>query len=142
KLRWIERDLHDGTQARLVALAMQLGEATELLETDPAQGRALVAEAHTATKETLTELRELARGIRPPALEAGLAVAVETLASRSPLPVTVDIAGGLRPAPPIESIAYFAIAELVTNAVKHAQATGVYVLVEQREDTLWLRVRD
>ncbi|QGH69703.1 sensor histidine kinase [Pseudactinotalea sp. HY158] len=142
KLRWIERDLHDGTQARLVALAMQLGEATELLESDPAQGRDLVAEAHAATKDTLVELRELARGIRPPALEAGLAVAVETLSSRSPLPVTVDIAPDLRPDPPIESIAYFAIAELITNAVKHARASGVYVLAEQRDQTLWLRVRD
>ncbi len=142
KLRWIERDLHDGTQARLVALAMQLGEAKESLETDPDEARTLVAAAHVATKDALTELRELARGIRPPALEAGLTVAVETLAARSSLPVTVDVPEDLRPAPSIESIAYFSIAELITNAVKHSGATGVYVLAEQRKRQLWLRVRD
>ncbi|WP_051154976.1 sensor histidine kinase [Ruania albidiflava] len=142
KLRWIERDLHDGTQARLVALAMQLGEAKEVLATDPAEARELVDGAHQAAKEALTELRELARGIRPPALEAGLPVAVETLAARSSLPVTVDLPGDLRADPSIESIAYFSIAELVTNAVKHSGATGVYVLVEQQAADLWLRVRD
>ena len=142
KLRWIERDLHDGTQARLVALAMQLGEAKEALADDPRGARELVDSAHLATKDALTELRELARGIRPPALEAGLTVAVETLAARSSLPVTVDVPEELRPAPSIESIAYFSIAELVTNAVKHSGATGVYVLAEHREHQLWLRVRD
>ena len=142
KLRWIERDLHDGTQARLVALAMQLGEAKEALADDPRGARELVDSAHLATKDALTELRELARGIRPPALEAGLTVAVETLAARSSLPVTVDVPEDLRPAPSIESIAYFSIAELVTNAVKHSGATGVYVLAEHREHQLWLRVRD
>src|SRR5699024_4376600 len=142
KLRWIERDLHDGTQARLVALAMQLGEAKEVLATDPAEARELVDGAHQAAKEALTELRELARGIRPPALEAGLSVAVETLAARSVLPVTVDLPEDLRADPSIESIAYFSIAELVTNAVKHSGATGVYVLVEQHEADLWVRVRD
>ncbi|HIZ34444.1 MAG TPA: sensor domain-containing protein [Candidatus Ruania gallistercoris] len=142
KLRWIERDLHDGTQARLVALGMQLGEAKESLQDDPGAARELIDSAHLATKEALTELRELARGIRPPALEAGLTVAVETLAARSSLPVTVDVPEDLRPVPSIESIAYFSIAELVTNAVKHSGASGVYVLAEQRGDELWLRVRD
>lgn len=142
KLRWIERDLHDGTQARLVALAMQLGEAKEALATDPGGAHDLVSSAHVASKDALTELRELARGIRPPALEAGLTVAVETLAARSPLPVTVDVPEDLHPAPSIESIAYFSIAELVTNAVKHSRASGVYVLAEQRGEELWLRVRD
>jgi signal transduction histidine kinase len=152
KLRRIERDLHDGTQARLVAVAMQLGEAKEQLAAggDPDEALELVDLAHSSTKEALVELRELARGIHPPALDNGLAVALETLAARSPLPVTVDVdpaveASG-RLAPAVESIAYFCVAELVTNAVKHARATGVYVLVERqgsgRGARLRLRVRD
>ncbi|MBE9941193.1 sensor histidine kinase, partial [Cellulosimicrobium cellulans] len=138
KLRRIERDLHDGTQARLVAVAMQLGEAKEQLAAGGDAGDALelVDLAHSSTKEALVELRELARGIHPPALDNGLAVALETLAARSPLPVTVDVdpaveASG-RLAPAVESIAYFCVAELVTNAVKHARASGVYVLVERQ----------
>ena len=152
KLRRIERDLHDGTQARLVAVAMQLGEAKEQLASggDPVDALELVDLAHSSTKEALVELRELARGIHPPALDNGLAVALETLAARSPLPVTVDVdpaveASG-RLAPAVESIACFCVAELVTNAVKHARATGVYVLVERqgsgRGARLRLRVRD
>ncbi|MFD6138811.1 sensor histidine kinase [Promicromonospora sp. NPDC060271] len=135
RLRRIERDLHDGTQARLVAVGMQLGEAREQLvsgETD-AVGE-LLEVAHASTKDALAELRELARGIHPPALDSGLAVALETLAARAPLPVTADIdpaveAGG-RLAPAIESIVYFSIAELVTNAAKHARASRVDVRVE------------
>jgi signal transduction histidine kinase len=136
RLRNIERDLHDGTQARLVAVAMQLGEAREHLADggDVTQAAELVDTAHSSTKEALTELRELARGIHPPALDSGLAIALETLAARSALPVTVDVdprveADG-RLAPALESIAYFSVAELVTNAAKHARATGAYVLVE------------
>lgn len=154
RLRNIERDLHDGTQARLVAVAMQLGEAREHLADggDVAQAAELVDTAHSSTKEALTELRELARGIHPPALDSGLAIALETLAARSALPVTVDVdpgveAGG-RLAPALESIAYFSVAELVTNAAKHARATGVYVLVEAMDTagaagrTVRIRVRD
>src|SRR5699024_2880454 len=113
-------------------LAMQLGEAKEVLASDPAGAGELIEDAHRATKEALTELRELARGIRPPALAAGLPVAVETLAARSSLPVTVDLPADLQADPSIESIAYFSIAELVTNAVKHSGASGGYVLVEQQ----------
>ncbi|WP_369369588.1 sensor histidine kinase [Promicromonospora sp. Populi] len=155
RLRSIERDLHDGTQARLVAVAMQLGEAREHLADggDVNQAAELVGTAHTSTKEALTELRELARGIHPPALDSGLAIALETLAARSALPVTVDVDPGVeadgRLAPALESIAYFTVAELVTNAAKHARATGVYVLVEQARSTageaseaVRIRVRD
>ncbi|GAA4722769.1 Signal transduction histidine kinase [Promicromonospora umidemergens] len=137
RLRRIERDLHDGTQARLVAVAMQLGEAKEQLarQGDPREAAQLLDTAHTSTKEALVELRELARGIHPPALDDGLAVALATLAARAPLPVTVEVdprveASG-RLAPAIESIAYFTIAELVTNTAKHARASGVRVLVER-----------
>lgn len=148
RLRSIERDLHDGTQARLVAVAMQLGEAREQLLDggDVREAAELVDTAHSSTKEALTELRELARGIHPPALDSGLTVALETLAARSALPVHVDVDPGVesegRLAPALESIAYFSVAELVTNAAKHARATGVYVLVEPVGDTVRIRVRD
>jgi signal transduction histidine kinase len=154
RLRSIERDLHDGTQARLVAVAMQLGEAREHLAHggDVNQAAELVDTAHSSTKEALTELRELARGIHPPALDSGLTVALETLAARSALPVTVDVDPGVesggRLAPAVESIAYFTVAELVTNAAKHARATGVYVLVEPvsgpggADGAVRIRVRD
>jgi len=144
KLRRIERDLHDGTQARLVAVAMQLGEAKEQLASggDATEALDLVDSAHASTKEALVELRELARGIHPPALDNGLAVALETLAARSPLPVTVDVDPRVAPSPAVETIAYFCVAELVTNAAKHARASGVYVLVEEQGSTMRLRVRD
>lgn len=145
RLRRIERDLHDGTQARLVAVAMQLGEAKELLapDGDPDAARALVGTAHDSTKEALVELREIARGIHPPALDDGLATALDTLAARAALPVTVDVDPGVGDvAPAVETIAYFCVAELVTNAAKHARASGVYVLVERHGRSLRVRVRD
>jgi signal transduction histidine kinase len=153
RLRRIERDLHDGTQARLVAVAMQIGDARDRLATggdgtgdpdDTVRGTALVLldDAHGALKETLTELREIARGIHPPALDGGLAVALETLAARAPLPVTVDVDLPGRPAPEVETIAYFAVAELLTNAARHSGATGAYVRAEVVDGSLWIRVRD
>jgi signal transduction histidine kinase len=144
KLRRIERDLHDGTQARLVAVAMQLGEAKEQLAAgDTAGALELVDTAHGSAKEALTELRELARGIHPPALDNGLGVALETLAARAPLPVTVDVDPQVELAPAVATIAYFCVAELITNAAKHARATGVYVLVQERQDgSVMIRVRD
>ncbi len=147
RLRRIERDLHDGTQARLVAVAMQLGEAREQLASgDPAVADELLSTAHASTKEALTELREIARGIHPPALDSGLAIALETLAARAPLPValavdpSVAVGGPLSPA--VESIAYFTVAELVTNAAKHAGASVVRVVVDRAGGVLRLRVDD
>ncbi|MEL7976935.1 sensor domain-containing protein [Isoptericola sp. F-RaC21] len=138
RLRRIERDLHDGTQAHLVAVAMQIGEARELLRDgargadgiDTAELAAVLETAHSSTKDTLAELRELARGIRPPALDAGLAVALETLAARAALPVRVHAVGldGADLPPSVTAISYFAVAELVANATKHARATGVDVV--------------
>lgn len=152
RLRRIERDLHDGTQARLVAVAMQLGEAREHLAEggDVGEAAELLDTAHTSTKEALTELRELARGIHPPALDSGLTVALETLAARSPLPVVVDVDPAVesdgRLAPAVESIAYFTVAELVTNAAKHARAGSVHVRVEgpaqERGAGVRIQVRD
>lgn len=147
-LRRIERNLHDGTQARLVAIAMQLGEAKEQAVSSGAGAELtqLISDAHAATKDTLLELRELARGIHPPALDNGLAVALETLAARSPLPVTVDIdlpgPPAPRPAEAIETIAYFCVTELLTNTIKHASASGMYIVVEAGDGVLNLRVRD
>ncbi len=148
RLRRIERDLHDGTQARLVAVAMQLGEAREQLSTggDTTLVAQLLDDAHDWTKATLTELREIARGIHPAALDAGLAVALETLASRSPVPVALDVDAGLesdRPlAPAVQSIAYYTVAELLTNVAKHAGASRVEVTATRTSGRLWLSVRD
>jgi signal transduction histidine kinase len=124
---------------------MQLGEAREQLTADPALAAELLDTAHASTKEALTELREIARGIHPPALDDGLAVALETLGARAPLPVTVDVEPGADDdlSPAVRSIAYYTAAELVTNVAKHARATGAYLLVTRPDaGTLHLRVRD
>ncbi len=148
RLRRIERDLHDGTQARLVAVAMQIGDARDRLATDGADpdvragALELLDDAHGGLKETLAELREIARGIHPPALDDGLATALETLAARCPVPVTVDADLSRKPAPEVETIAYFAVAELLTNVVRHSAASGAYVRAEVVAGTLWVRVRD
>ncbi|MER6524503.1 sensor domain-containing protein [Streptomyces sp. NPDC001508] len=128
ELRRIERDLHDGAQARLVAMGMDLGTVEALLDKDPAQARELLAQARRNSAEALGELRDLVRGIHPPVLaERGLGDAVRALALRLPVAteVTVELAG--RPAAPVESAAYFAISELLTNAVKHSGADRIWV---------------
>ena len=144
RLRRIERDLHDGTQARLVAVAMQLGEAREQLgpDGDPALVAELLDSAHASAKETLVELRDIARGIRPPALDAGLAVALETLAARSMLPVTLDVAVDEPLPSAVGSITYYTVAELLTNVAKHARASSAAVQVTQHGTTLHLHVSD
>ncbi|MFE7796867.1 sensor histidine kinase [Nocardia sp. NPDC057440] len=141
-LRRVERDLHDGTQARLVTIAMALGRAEERLAMggDPAD---LIADAHASSKEALTELRELVRGIHPPALELGLAPALETLAARCAVPVELRVHLPQRPHPAIEAIAYFSVAELLTNVVKHAHADRVWVSVVPTDiRTIAVTVRD
>ncbi|MFI6871373.1 sensor histidine kinase [Nocardia sp. NPDC050406] len=127
-LRRLERDLHDGTQARLVSIAMALARAEERLATggDPSD---LIVDARTGAKEALTELRELVRGIHPPALELGLEPALETLAARCALPVELRVLLPTRPDPAIEAIAYFSVAELLTNVAKHANASHIWVSV-------------
>ncbi|SMD11187.1 sensor histidine kinase [Kibdelosporangium aridum] len=131
RLRQIERDLHDGTQARMVALAMHLGMIKEELDGDPdlEMTRKLVDLAHTNTKEALVEVRDLARGIHPAALDKGLDAALATLASRSPIPVSLDVSLESRPPQAIEMIAYFCTAELLTNIAKHSQATKASVTI-------------
>ncbi|WP_245663591.1 sensor histidine kinase [Nocardia inohanensis] len=127
-LRRLERDLHDGTQARLVTIAMALGRAEERLAAG-GDARDLIADARASSKEALTELRELVRGIHPPALELGLAPALETLAARCSIPVELRVLLPARPSPAIEAIAYFSVAELLTNVVKHAGANRIWVAV-------------
>ncbi|MGW6117683.1 sensor histidine kinase [Nocardia sp. NPDC055165] len=124
----VERDLHDGTQARLVTIAMALGRAEERLAAG-GDARDLIAEARANSKEALTELRELVRGIHPPALELGLGPALETLTARCAVPVDLRVQILRRPSPAIEAIAYFSVAELLTNVVKHAHANRVAVSV-------------
>ncbi|MEU5951442.1 sensor histidine kinase [Streptomyces sp. NPDC047525] len=124
EIRRIERDLHDGAQARLVGLGLSLATAEKLMETDPDQARALMREARAGATTSLAELRELVKGINPPVLnDRGLIDAVRALALDSPLEAAVTADVSLRLDPPIESAAYFGIAELLTNAVKHAHAT-------------------
>lgn len=130
EIRRIERDLHDGTQARLVVLGLSLATAEKLMETDPRQAKALLREARVGAATSLSELRELVRGINPPVLnERGLVDAVRALAMDSPLETSVAAERELRLDPPIESALYFGIAELLTNAVKHAEATHAQITI-------------
>jgi signal transduction histidine kinase len=143
ELRRIERDLHDGTQARLASLGMTIGLAEELLERDPQAARKLLAEARETSGAALVELRHLVRGIHPPVLaERGLDGAIRALALSLPLPVTVHIALPARPDTPVESAAYFAVAELLANIVRHAGAAGAAVTVEHAAGRLLLTVSD
>ncbi|MYW00307.1 histidine kinase [Streptomyces sp. SID3343] len=135
EIRRIERDLHDGAQARLVALGLSLATAEKLMETDPDQAKALMRKARAGAALSLTEIRELVQGISPPVLtERGLVDAVRALALDSPLEAEVDAAARLRLDPVIESALYFGIAELLTNAAKHADATRARILLA-RDDT-------
>jgi signal transduction histidine kinase len=144
-LRRIERDLHDGAQARLVALAMELTMMRERLrdeDPDLAATRALVDAAHAQAKAAVGELRNLVRGIHPPVLDRGLAEALESLAAHSPVPVVVTVDLSERPAPAIETIAYFCASELVTNVARHSGARQATVDVMARDGALELRVSD
>jgi signal transduction histidine kinase len=128
ELRRIERDLHDGAQARLAALSMNLGMAEELVERDPASAQQLLTEARESATQALTELRDLVRGIHPPVLaDRGLEGAVRALALACPLKVEVRIALPGRPPAPVESAAYFAVAEALANIVKHSAATEAWI---------------
>jgi signal transduction histidine kinase len=141
--RRIERDLHDGAQQRLVALAMDLGMAREKFAGDPQAARTLLDEAHDEAKRALAELRDLARGIHPAVLtDRGLDAAVSALAARSPVPVEVDIDLHDRPPGAIESTAYFVAAEALANVAKHAAATHAQVRITKQGGRLAVEVRD
>lgn len=138
-LRRLERDLHDGAQARLVALGMNLRAAERLMHVNPEAAAALVAEAREASARALTELRELVRGVHPPVLaDRGLADAVRALALDSPLTVETEIDLPGRLPAPVETACYFSIAELLTNAAKHSGARDARVAI--RHSGLMLRV--
>ncbi|MCF3184661.1 sensor domain-containing protein [Streptomyces polychromogenes] len=142
-LRRIERDLHDGAQARLVALAMGLGLAKEKLLEDPEGAAAMVDEAHGEVKLALQELRDLARGIHPAVLtDRGLDAALSAVAARCLVPVKVSVRLEERPAEAIEGIAYFVVSELLQNVSKHAQARGAGVEVWREGARLLIRVAD
>jgi signal transduction histidine kinase len=145
-LRRIERDLHDGTQAQLVAVAMRLGQVKEKLAEgagfDLDQVRQLVDDAHQGAKEAIVELRDLARGIHPPALDIGLEGALSTLAARSTVPADLTVTLTGRPTPAIETIAYFCVAELMANVVQHAHASRASIICAQQGDWIRLVVRD
>jgi signal transduction histidine kinase len=143
ELRRIERDLHDGAQARLVALGMSLGMAEQKLATDPEAAQRLLAEARRGTHEALEELRNLARGIHPPVLaDRGLEAAVAALADRTPLTVNVAIDVSRRPPAPVESAAYFVVAEALANSGKHARAEQVDIGIRLEGDDLVVEVVD
>jgi len=150
RLRRIERDLHDGAQAQMVAVAMKLGLAQEKLggmvggarQADLERVLELVAAAHRGAKEAITELRDLARGIHPPVLDQGLGTALATLAARSEVPVELTVDLPERPSAAIETIAYFCAAELLANVTKHSGARHATLEVAHVPGLLRLRVSD
>ena len=149
-LRRIERDLHDGAQAQMVAVAMKLGLAREKLgatmdrtaQPDLERIFELVDAAHRSTEEAIVELRDLARGIHPPVLDHGLGTALASLAARSDVPVELAIDLPLRPSAAIETIAYFCAAELLTNVAKHSGAQHATLEVVHAPGLLRVRVMD
>jgi signal transduction histidine kinase len=129
--RRIERDLHDGAQQRLVALAMELGRAKARFADDLDAARELVDQAHAQAKEALTELRNLVRGVHPPVLtDRGLDAALSGLAALCPVPVDVHVDVPVRPRSSVEAVAYFVVAEALTNVAKHSRASHAKVVVE------------
>jgi signal transduction histidine kinase len=150
RLRRIERDLHDGAQAQMVAVTMKLGLAMKKLggmtdgtgQTDLDRVLELVVAAHRGAKEAITELRDLARGIHPPVLDQGLGIALTTLAARSDLPVELVIDLPERPSAAIETIAYFCAAELLANVTKHSGARHATLEAVHVPGLLRVRVSD
>jgi signal transduction histidine kinase len=144
RLRGIERNLHDGAQVRLAALAMTLGEIKENLElaADPERTIELASAAHRSAKETLAELRNLARGIHPAVLDRGLSAALATLAEASAVPAAVTVRIAERPSPAIEAISYYCAAELLANVTKHAGAGQAAISVRDQDGRLVMSVTD
>jgi signal transduction histidine kinase len=141
--RRIERDLHDGAQARLVSLAMELGRARAHFDDDPERAKALVSQAHEDAKTALAELRSLVRGVHPPVLsDRGLDAALSGLAAICPVPVSVQVEVTKRPSATVEAVAYFVVAEALTNVAKHSGAGSATVSVRSDGDMLRVAVRD
>ncbi|MEV5540651.1 sensor histidine kinase [Saccharopolyspora shandongensis] len=143
ELRRIERDLHDGTQARIAAVVLQLGVAGQLYDNDPAKARGLLVKAQDTATDALAELRTVVRSIYPPLLtERGLDGAVKALAARCPTPVAVRVLREGRHPAAVDAAAYFIVAEMLTNATKHADATEIAVTLDSADDTLLIEIRD
>ncbi|WP_328296700.1 sensor histidine kinase [Streptomyces sp. NBC_00435] len=142
--RRIERDLHDGAQQRLVALAMNLGIARATLPGLPSEAKAVIDEAHREAKEAIEELSSLVRGLHPAVLEdRGLDAALSGIAARAPLPVELTVDLPARPDPTVEAVAYFVVSEALANVAKHASASRCSVLVTRTaNDVLRLTVTD
>ncbi|WP_405496974.1 histidine kinase [Streptomyces sp. NBC_00096] len=142
--RRIERDLHDGAQQRLVALAMNLGIARATLPGLPSEAKAVIDEAHREAKEAIEELSSLVRGLHPAVLEdRGLDAALSGIAARAPLPVELTVDLPVRPGPTVEAVAYFVVSEALANVAKHARASRCSVLVTRTAaDVLRLTVND
>jgi signal transduction histidine kinase len=141
--RRIERDLHDGVQPRLVSLAMTLGRARAKFDADPEEANRLLSQAHDSAKEALSDLRDLARGIHPSVLDdRGLDAALSALVAGSPVPVTVEVDVPTRPSRTNEAVAYFFVAEAVTNVAKHAAATHAAVTIRQDGAVMRILVAD
>ena len=143
ELRRLERDLHDGAQARLVALSLNLGMADLALSDDPAAARQLIADARASTSAAIHDLRSVVRGIHPPVLaDRGLAGAVEALALDMALPVDVDLDLDGRPPAPVESAVYFAVAECLANVGKHSAARRAWIRAAWTGGVLRLLIGD
>jgi signal transduction histidine kinase len=143
QLRRIERDLHDGAQARLVALGMNIGLAEQQLAKDPEKAQEHLAEAREAAAAALQELRDLARGIHPPILaDRGLEAAIGALATHAGVPVEVDVDLSERPPDAVETAAYFVAAEGLANALKHGHASRIDIDVHERKEAIVVRVLD
>jgi signal transduction histidine kinase len=141
--RRIERDLHDGAQQRLVSIAMDLARARARWDDDPGGAKGIVDQAYEDAKRALTELRNLVRGVHPPVLtDRGLDAAISGLAAMSPVPVSVRVRLDARPQATVEAIAYFVVAEALTNVAKHARASRAEVTVGRRGDVLRVVIRD
>lgn len=141
--RRIERDLHDGTQQRLVWLAMNLGMARATLTDLPEPAGQVIAQAHEEAKQALKELRDLVRGLHPAVLtDEGLDAALSGLAARAPLPVRLSVDVKDRASPTIEAVAFFVVSEALANIAKHAEATDASITVTRKGDLLRLAVHD
>jgi signal transduction histidine kinase len=141
--RRIERDLHDGAQQRLVAVAMSLGRAKSKFDNDPNAVRELIDEAHVDAKLAVSELRDLARGIYPAVLgDRGLDAALSAQAAKSPVPVDVQVTVEPRPSAAVETTAYFIVGETLTNIAKHSGATAAGVSVWRTDETVVVEITD
>src|SRR5262249_10171227 len=139
----IERDLHDGVQQRLVALALDLGMAREKLATQPEQAQSLLDAAHDQAKRAMAELRDVVRGIHPAILsDRGLDAALSVVAANCPMPVDLAVETGGHVPEVVEATAYYLVAEALTNVAKHSRATAASVLVRRAGDRLLIEVED